>query len=171
MSQAFVKNDTDIPEEPVERQPSGRPNYVTPAGLAMLEARIKELMELRAGLLAAKRPGEQSSLPLRQAELDLRYYEAQFKRAILTDHRGLAAGDARFGSTVRIKESDGSEKEYFIVGEDEANPAAGKINWASPLAAALLGAKAGTIVTFARKNEEVKLEVLSVTYSKEPQGI
>ncbi|HBB67416.1 MAG: hypothetical protein A2081_01210 [Elusimicrobia bacterium GWC2_61_19] len=166
MSQAFVKNDADLPEEPVQRQPSGRPNYVTPAGLAMLEAKIKELAELRAGRLLAKRPGEQAGLPIRQAEIDLSYYETQFKRAILTDHRGLAAADARFGSAVRIRESDGSEKEYFIVGEDEADPAAGRINWASPLAAALLGAKAGTIVTFARKNEEVKLEVLSVTYPK-----
>ena len=61
-----------------------------------------------------------------------------------------------------------SEKEYFIVGEDEAAPAAGRINWASPLAAALLGAKAGTIVTFARKNEQVKLEILSVTYPEKP---
>ena len=166
MSQAFVKNDADLPEEPVQRQPSGRPNYVTPAGLAMLEAKIKELAELRAGRLLAKRPGEQAGLPIRQAEIDLSYYETQFKRAILTDHRGLAAADARFGSAVRIRESDGSEKEYFIVGEDEADPAAGRINWESPLAAALLGAKAGTIVTFARKNEEVKLEVLSVTYPK-----
>lgn len=164
MSQAFVKNDADTPEEPVERQPSGRPNYVTPAGLAMLEAKIKELAALRARLLAHKRPGEQSSLPLLQTELDLRYYETQFKRAILTDNRGLAAGDARFGSAVRIKEGDGSEKEYFIVGEDEADPAAGKLNWASPLASALLGAKAGSIITFARKTKEVRLEILSVTY-------
>ena len=167
MSQAFVKNDADVPEEPVERQPSGRPNYVTPAGLAMLEAKIKELVELRAKLLKAKRPGEQSGLPLRQAEIDLRYYETQFKGAKLVDHRGLTAADARFGSAVRIKESDGTEKEFFIVGEDEADPAAGRINWASPLAAALLGAKAGSVVTFARKNVEVKLEILAVTYPEQ----
>jgi transcription elongation GreA/GreB family factor len=169
MSQAFVKNDADIPEEPVERQPSGRPNYVTSAGRAMLEARVKELIALRAGLIKAKRPGEAAGLPLRQAEIDLRYYETQLKRAILVDHRGLAAADARFGSTVRIRESGGAEKEFLIVGEDEADPAAGRINWASPLAAALLGAKAGSLVTFTRKNEEVELEVLSVTYQKEPQ--
>jgi transcription elongation GreA/GreB family factor len=166
MSQAFIKNDADLPEEPVERRPSGRPNYVTPAGLAMLETKIRELVELRARLLSVGRPGEQPALPLRQAELDLRYYETQFKRAILVDHRGLAAADARFGAAVRIKESDGAEKEFFIVGEDEAAPASGRINWASPLAAALLGAKAGTAVTFTRKKEEVKLEILSVTYPK-----
>lgn len=168
MSQAFVKNDADIPEEPVERQPSGRPNYVTPAGLAMLETRIKELAELRARLLAAKKPGEQGSLPLRQAELDLRYYETQFKRAILVDHRGLEAADVRFGAAVRVRENAGAEKEYFIVGEDEADPAANRINWASPLASALLGAKTGAAVIFPRKNEEVKLEVLSVAYPKKP---
>lgn len=159
-----MKNDADTPEEPVERRPSGRPNYVTPAGLALLEAKIKELAQLRARLLAARRPGEPPALPLRQAELDLRYYETQFKRAKLVDHRGLAADDVRFGATVRVKETGAAEREFVIVGEDEADPAAGKINWASPLAAALLGAKAGAAVTFTRKNEEVKLEILSVAY-------
>jgi transcription elongation GreA/GreB family factor len=166
MSRAFVKNDGDVPEEPVERQPSGRPNYVTPAGLKALKARLGELTALRAGLLAAKKPGEQGSLALRQAELDLGYYEGQVKRAILVDHRGLAAADARFGAAVRVADESGAEKEYSIVGEDEADPAAGKLNWASPLAAALIGARAGTEIRFLRKGAETRLRILSVTYPK-----
>jgi transcription elongation GreA/GreB family factor len=164
MSRAFMKNDGETPEEPVARQPSGRPNYVTPAGLEMLRARITELTELRARLLAAKKPGEEGGLPLRQAELDLRYYETQFKRAILVDHRGLAAPDARFGAEVRVAGEDGTEKTYFIVGEDEADPSAGRLNWASPLAAALIGAKAGGEITVQRKSEGTKLRIISVSY-------
>ena len=53
MSQAFIKNDADTPEEPVRRQPSGRPNYVTQTGLAQLQAKVRELSELRADLLTS----------------------------------------------------------------------------------------------------------------------
>ncbi len=164
MSRAFVKNDGEVPEEPVERRPSGRPNYVTAAGLAGLEAKVRELDALRARLAAARKPGEQAALPLRQAELDLRYYENQVKSARLVDNRGQSFPDARFGAAVRVRETGGAEKEYSIVGEDEADPAAGKLNWASPLAAALIGAKAGDTVSFGRKDGTVVLTVLAVNY-------
>jgi transcription elongation GreA/GreB family factor len=166
VSQAFIKNDADTPEEPVRRQPSGRQNYVTPAGLAQLHAKVKELSALRAGLLAAKKPGEPAGLPLRQAELDLSYYEGQISKAVLVDNRDLPGGEARFGASVRVREAGGTEKDYVIVGEDEADPSAGKLNWASPLAAALIGAKPGSVVNWNRKNETVRLEVLQVTYPK-----
>lgn len=166
MSQAFIKNDADTPEEPVRRQPSGRPNYVTPAGLALLQAKARELSALRADLLKAKKPGEPAGLHLRQAELDLSYYEGQISRAILVDNREAAGGEVRFGALVRVREAGGAEKDYEIVGEDEADPAAGKLNWASPLAAALIGAKTGSAVNWNRKNETVRLEVLQVTYPK-----
>jgi len=166
MSRAFLKNDGEVPEEPVKRLTSGRPNYVTPSGLETLKAKIAELAALRSRLLAAKKSGEQAGLPLRQTELDLDYYEAQVKRAILVDHRGLAAGDARFGARVVVKDPDGAEREYFIVGEDEADPAAGRLNWASPLAAALIGAKAGDMVEFSRKDARTRLRLLSVDYPR-----
>lgn len=166
MSQAFIKNDGETPEEPVKRQPSGRTNYVTPRGLAQLKARAAELEALRARLAAEKKPGEPAPLPLRQAELDLHYYETQFKRAVLVDNSGVTDGEVRFGAAVTVLEPGGTRKDYLIVGEDEADPAAGRLNWASPLAAALLGARPGETVEFARKNETVRLEVLAVTYPK-----
>jgi transcription elongation GreA/GreB family factor len=166
MSRAFLKNDGEVPEEPVKRQPSGRPNYVTPEGLEALKTKIAELAALRARLLAAKKPGEEGGLPLRQAEMDLSYYETQFKRAILVDNRGLAAEDARFGACVVVKDQDGAEREYSIVGEDEADPAAGRLNWASPLAAALIGAKAGSEIVLSRKGGETRLRILAVIYPK-----
>lgn len=164
MSRAFVKNDGDVPEEPVARQASGRPNYVTRSGLDMLEAKVLELDALRARLAAARKPGEPAALPLRQAELDLSYYEGRIKSARLVDNRGLAAADVRFGATVRVRDPGGTEKEFRIVGEDEADPGAGRLNWASPLAAALIGAKAGDTVKLVRKDGTTELQVLSVGY-------
>ena len=164
MSRAFVKEDSDAPEEPRKRQTSDRPNYVTAGGRAALAGKVAELTALRAELLAAKRPGEPRALRLSQAELDLAYYEAQLKRSILVDNRGLAAADARFGAVISVKEEDGTIHEYSIVGEDEADAEAGRLNWASPLANVLLGAKSGDKVVLPRRAGDLRLEVISVRY-------
>jgi len=167
MSRAFVKEDSEDPGEPVKRQPSGKPNYVTPAGLESLKAKSAELAWARAGLVSKQRLDEPRSLALRQAETDLEYYDTQIKRAVLVDNRGLAAEDVRFGATVSLRETGGTVKEYKIVGEDEADAAAGKLNWGSPLAGALLGAGPGAQIVLTRKTGLIQLEIISVRYPKE----
>ncbi len=164
MSRAFVKEDSDVPEEPRKRQPSGRPNYVTPAGLEALKLRAEELAALRVVLLGRKRPEEQRALDLQQAELDLAYYEGQVKSARVVDNAGSGAVDVRFGAMVRVKEASGEEREYRIVGEDEADAPSGRLNWASPLAGALLGKKAGDLAELERRGGNLKLEIISVSY-------
>lgn len=166
MSRAFVKEDGDAPEEPRRRFPSGQPNYVTPAGRAWLERMVSELAARLAALLAAKPPGEPRDLKLNQTELDLGYYEGQLKRAILVDNRGLTVPEARFGAIVSAREEDGTVREYSIVGEDEADAASGRLNWASPLARVLLGAKAGDKVSMPRSGGDLRLEIISVRYPK-----
>jgi transcription elongation GreA/GreB family factor len=153
-----------VPEDPLKRQPSGRPNYVTPGGLEQLKARVDELTALRGELLTKKRPEEPRGLQLQQAEIDLEYYGGQVKSAKVVDNRGLAADEIRFGASIKVKDRSGAEREYSIVGEDEADAAAGKLNWASPLAAALLGKKQGSSVLLERKGGDIGLEVLSVRY-------
>ncbi len=166
MSRAFVKNEGEsAPAEPVERRPSGRPNYVTDAGLRALERTVAGLARRRDALLDEKGDAERG-LELRQAELDLLYYEGQMKRAILIDNRGAAHTDVRFGASVRVREAGGDMKDYRIVGEDEADAPAGLINWASPLAGALLGAKSGDKVVWKRRQGDMGLEIISVDYPK-----
>ncbi len=166
MSRAFVKEDSDAPEEPHKRSSSGRPNYVTAEGRARLEELVAELIVRRAALLAEKRPDSPRDVKLSQAELDLEYYEAQLKRSILVDNRGLAAADVRFGAVVSVKDADGAVRGYSIVGEDEADAASGKLNCASPLAGALLGAKSGDKVVLPRSAGALRLEIVSVSYPK-----
>jgi len=167
MSRAFVKNEGEsAPAEPVERRPSGRPNYVTAVGLKALEKKVDGLARHRDSLLGMK-GDDGRELELRQAELDLLYFEGQAKRAILVDNRGASYPDARFGASVRVKEAGGDLKDYRIVGEDEADAPAGLINWASPLANALLGARAGDRVVWSRRLGDMILEIISVTYPKD----
>ena len=119
---------------------------------------------LRTELLGKKKQEEPRGLELQQAEIDLAYYEGQVKSAKLVDNRGLEADDIRFGAVIKVRNQAGAEREYSIVGEDEADAAAGRLNWASPLAAALLGKKQGVRVRLERKGGDIDLEILSVGY-------
>jgi transcription elongation GreA/GreB family factor len=53
------------------------------------------------------------------------------------------------------------------VGEDEADAAAGKISWVSPLARTLMGASVGDTVTWKRPAGDLELEIVSIRYGEE----
>ena len=65
------------------------------------------------------------------------------------------------GSKVRIK-IDGTECEYEIVGEFEANPAKKKVSAGSPLGKALLGRKTGEEVEFEAPAGKVVYRIIDI---------
>lgn len=137
MSRAFVKEVDDIPEPPPpERTASGAPNLVTPPGARLIDERIAEL-EAR---LAAGAPEEEQALLRR----DLRYWTLRRSTAQLVepDPHPVAAG---FGTRVTIRRGI-LMSDVSIVGEDEADPAHGRVAWTAPLARALNGAERGEVV-------------------------
>jgi transcription elongation GreA/GreB family factor len=77
-----------------------------------------------------------------RAARELRYWTARLATAEVSDPD---PGSERvvFGTAVTVARGDGSETTYRIVGEDEADPAAGRIAWTTPVAQALLGAEPG----------------------------
>jgi len=54
----------------------------------------------------------------------------------------------RFGCTVELQSAAGERIRFKIVGEDESDPAQGRISYVSPLAAAMIGAAVGDEVEF-----------------------
>lgn len=156
MSQAFTKEgdaSDDLPERPV----SERPNYVTPAGLAALRLKARELAQRRAALLA--RRGPETEAELRLVERDLRYFEARSDSALLVDRAGEKPREVLFGAMVEVEGPEGPRR-FAIVGEDEADPAQDKLAWSSPLALALIGALPGAEVSWGTG----KLKVVSAVY-------
>ncbi len=154
MSQAFAK-EGDAPDEFPERPVSDRPNYVTPAGLADLRQKGEALARRRETL------GKDD--PARAlVERDLRYYEARLASAIPVPPPAPDVSQARFGCALELEEA-GARTRYAIVGEDEADPAAGKLAWSSPLALALIGAKAGDARTLESPAGVRTLKILSVS--------
>ena len=61
----------------------------------------------------------------------------------------------RFGSTVTLEKSGGQVVSYQVVGEDEADPAKGKISYVSPIARQLIGSSVGDIATLADGDAEI----------------
>jgi len=155
MAVAFTREEdyearaADLPDRPVSPQP----NLVTASGLAAIEA---ELEAARAAYAAAQADGGISAdrTAMARATRDLRYWSARRASAQLTEPDG-PAEEVRFGRTVEIERDDGRRQSWRIVGEDEADPAQGRISYVSPLARALLARSVGDVVDVAGAEAEI----------------
>jgi transcription elongation GreA/GreB family factor len=162
VNRAFVKDPDDAgrPEEVPERPQSPHPNHVTPAGLRQLEVLAAELASHRDRLREAGKLADPHELATVQR--DLRWVEGRLQRAIRVDPSAQALDRVGFGMTVEVQDEEGRIESYTIVGEDEADPAQGKISWVSPLAEALLHAELGDEVVWRRPAGRKRLEILAI---------
>ena len=162
MNRAFVKDPDDAgrPEVLPDRPQSPHTNYVTPSGLRQLQLLKAELAARQGRLLGEGKLADPQELAVIQR--DLRYVEERLNRAILVDPAGRPTDRVLFGATVEVCDAAGATATYTIVGEDEADPASGKISWVSPLAEALLDAEVGDEVVWRRPAGAMRLEVLSI---------
>ena len=164
MSRGFVKEDdlehagTDLPERPV----SAQPNYVTPHGYWLLEQSAEKLDAERALLIG--KDDDAAKQKLAMVDRDLRYYSAKLESAIVVAPSQQAIEAVLFGAIVDVEDDAGEVRQFSIVGEDEADIAANKVSWASPLAKALIGHKVGENVVWKRPAGDLNLEITKINY-------
>lgn len=73
------------------------------------------------------------------------------------------SGKVSLGSTVVIRyEDDDEDEEYRIVGSKEADPSDNKISNESPIAKAIMGAKAGDICEVESPNGKYSVKIIEV---------
>jgi transcription elongation factor GreB len=169
MNRAFVKEpDGSAPEEGLpERQISEHPNYVTPAGLRQLEAKVGELEQRRLDL---REQAEDDALAQEQLDFidrDLRYFTERLETAILVDPGRQPRRMVKFGAAVTVREGGGATRVFTIVGEDEADPNNGLISYVSPLAETLLDARVGATVRWRRPAGDRELTIEAIDYPAE----
>ena len=165
MSRGFVKEDdlehagTDLPERPV----STHPNYVTPNGLAQLEAQAQALEQERL-LLRKRKDDPTAHQRFSVIERDLRYISARLENAILVDPAQQDQHTVLFGAHVKVEDEMGEINHFIIVGEDEANIAEHKVSYISPIARALIGRKVGDSVVWHRPAGNLQLDIIEIHY-------
>jgi transcription elongation GreA/GreB family factor len=144
MSRAFVKEQDGIePRDDLpERAVSPHRNLVTSTGLAMIE---DEVRRWRQDATDARARDDRSTLA--RAERELRYWTQRQATAEVVPPTA-ETGVVRFGSRVTLERQGGESVVFRIVGEDEADPAQGRIFYASPLARAMIGRQSGDSVEF-----------------------
>ena len=152
MSVAFRRESDEEHLEPKFELPipSG-PNLVTPRGLALIGERVAQLQAQIA------QGGEAEAL--KAVQRDLRYWQ---NRQITAQLAPVPGGErVEFGTTVRI-DLNGKERDLTIVGDDEADPAAGLISFNAPLCRAMLGAEEGDLLPFNGVADAIEVVQISV---------
>jgi len=152
MSRAFVKEDDAAPEPPLPERPiSSAPNRVTRRGAELIRRQVSELKEA-----LARDPGDTAATIRR----DLRYWQSRqaSMQVITPDPAPQIVG---FGCRVTIQRGAATPT-ITIVGEDEADPAAGAIAWTAPLAQALEGAEANDVVELDAGGRRETINVVSI---------
>jgi transcription elongation GreA/GreB family factor len=150
MSSAFVREaDADAPQALADRPISPHPNFVTQAGIAKIEAQLRELDATRS---AAVMVNDRTALA--GIERDLRYWRQRRSSARIIAPPA-APEIVRFGVTVRLGFEQGAEQRFQLVGEDEADPAAGLVSWTSPVGSALMGHRSGDVVEVCGRQAQI----------------
>ncbi len=145
MSVAFRREGDDEHLEPKFELPiPPGPNLVTERGLALIAARVEALEAELAGL--------SDETEIKRSKRDLRYWRTRQATAqVMPPPVGAAVA---FGSTVTFQ-LNGKERTVTLVGDDEADPAAGLLSFTAPLSRALLSAEAGDELDFGGKDSAI----------------
>lgn len=165
MNKAFTKEEDALPDdvdEFVDTLPAGEQNYITPHGLDAFRERLEQ-----EGQHLEKLRGE-SLEPTAQALNEMRVLERRIARlasrmaTFVVIQPVAGAEQVQFGARVLVRDDEGAERRYEIVGIDETDIEQHRLSWVSPLARALLGAKRGESVAFTSPRGEQTLEILEI---------
>ena len=155
-----------------------RPNYITPAGYAVLRAEYDQLFGTERPALVetiawAAGNGDRSEngdyiygrKRLREIDRRLGWLSKRMKAAKVVDPaRAEDRTRVWFGATVTIADEDDHERVLTLVGDDEAEAGAGRIGWNAPIARALRGATVGDLRRVLLPAGEKEYEVIAIAY-------
>lgn len=184
MSKAFTKEtDSDLDDGPDEDAapaiPAGAKNYITPEGLARLQAELKQLKTVERPKVVeivswAAGNGDRSEngdylygkKRLREIDRRIRFLLKRLEIAEVVDP-ALQKNRAQvfFGATVTYIDQHDQQRRVRIVGIDEARLELGEISWISPVARALLKAREGDVVDLRTPQGVEQIEVVKISYS------
>jgi transcription elongation factor GreB len=155
-----------------------RPNYITPAGYRRLREEYEALFAVERPKLVetiswAAANGDRSEngdyiygrKRLREIDRRLAWLSMRMKDASVIDPcRQPDRSKVFFGATVHLVDEEDRERTVTLVGEDETDPAAGRIAWTSPIGRAIRGAAVGDVRRITLPAGEREVEVAAIRY-------
>ena len=169
MSKAFTRDENEGPDIP-EVVPTasvlalGAKNYITPAGAQKLRIELQKLVEVTRPELVEARDDPDAKRQLARLDQRIRQLEESLQSAEIVEPAEEGRDVVRFGAWVTVREPDGEETTYRIVGVDEADPDDNWVSWMSPIARALLNRKRGERIPFKFPSGEALLEIQEIRY-------
>jgi transcription elongation factor GreB len=169
MSKAFTREDDNAPELPdlpplATTLAPGAKNYITPAGAQRLREELQRLVENARPSLAEAQDDPDAKRQLARLDQRIMQLEESLQLAEIVPSPGGPADVVRFGATVTVRERDGTETIYRIVGVDETDTDRNWVSWMSPVAKALLNGKLGERIRFKFPSGEETLEIINISY-------
>ena len=169
MSKAFTRDENEGPDIPdvmptVSPLAPGAKNYITPGGAQKLRDELQRLVEIRRPELAEARDDPDAKRQLARLDQRIMQLEESLQSAEIVTTPGGPADVVRFGASVTVREPDGSETSYRIVGVDETDADKNWVSWMSPIAKALLNGKRGERIRFKFPSGEETLEIIEISY-------
>lgn len=148
--------------------------YLTAEGLEKLKEKLVYLKtvkrrEIAERIKTAKELGDLSENAEYQDAKDEQAFnegevfeiERTVKNAVVID-KNTQMNIVEVGNTVKVK-NHASEKEFTIVGSNEADPMVGMISNESPIGQALLGKKKGDQIEVATPGGKIKYKILAIS--------
>jgi transcription elongation factor GreB len=169
MSKAFTREENDGPDIPdlpplASALAPGARNYITAAGAQKLRDELQRAVEITRPSLANASDDPEAKRQLARLDQRIAQLEESLQSAEVVAPPDGPAETVRFGATVTVRESDGNEATYRIVGVDETDMDCGWVSWLSPIAKALLNSQRGQRVRFKFPSGEETLEVMDIRY-------
>ena len=169
MSKAFTREDDDAPEPPEAALPAsllapGAKNYITPGGARKLRDELQYLIETSRPALADAQDDPDAKRQLARLDQRIVQLEESLQSAEIVPSPGGPVDVVRFGATVTVRESNGTETSYRLVGVDETDMDRNWVSWMSPIAKALLQGKRSERIRFKFPSGEETLEIVDIRY-------
>ena len=177
LSAAAAEADDDAADE-LPSLPAGTSNYMTPAGFRRLDDELRQLSRIERPKVVevvawAAGNGDRSEngdyiygkRRLREIDRRIRFLRKRLEIAKVVDPAQQTTRDrVFFGARVSYANAQGVETTVRIVGIDEADFEQGQISWISPVARALLRARAGDSVQVRTPAGPETIEVIAISY-------
>jgi transcription elongation factor GreA len=150
-----------------------KPVYLTAQGKAALEERLDHLKTVRRPEVADRiqqakmdgdisESGEYEDAKNEQAWVEGEIRDLEHKLQNAQIYEGSKTGVVSLGAKVIVRDGEGDENTWMIVGSAEANPRQSRISNESPVGQALMGHKAGDKVSVEAPAGIEEFTILSV---------